>query len=89
MIYAVDRYLDVIKVKLERETVPGFSGLQDKYHYFDSEPHAKTFIRARAEKELAVAERRLRAAQARVRKCERKFSFQLQLSQPYTREERE
>lgn len=49
MIYAVDKYMDSIKVKTERETIPAFGGTrEDKYHYFDIENDARAFIRKRS-----------------------------------------
>ena len=46
MIYAVDRFMDHIRVKKEREYDSVFK--QDKYHYFDTENEARSFIRTRS-----------------------------------------
>ena len=73
MIYAVDRYQDILKVKEKRETIPSFSGREDKYHYFDTEEEARAFLRQRADAACAKAEKSLALAIVRTKKCQRKF----------------
>ena len=78
MIYAVERYMDVLKVKNEEETVPGFGGTREpKYHYFKSEADARAFIRKRAEEARDKAKRELARAEARLKRCNKKFSWRL------------
>lgn len=74
MIYAVDKYIDVIRQKAERETVPGFNGRDPKYHYFDTEEAALSFMVKRADEECAKAEKAMHRAKARVTKCYRKLN---------------
>lgn len=76
MLYAVERYMDVLKVKAERETVPDWGGKRcDKYHYFDVEQDAKDFIIARAEQRSLEAENEFIVAKRRAQKCKRKFGI--------------
>src|SRR5258708_30952812 len=75
MIYAVDRYSDVLKVKEVEETVPDFGGTRaPKYHYFSNEALAKAFLRARAMEKYEQAEKELERARKRVNKVNRKFA---------------
>ena len=69
MIYAVDKYLDVLKVKQEKE----FFGAEPKYHYFDTEDQAKHFIRERALQEFLKEEKKCEAARRRVNRVGKKF----------------
>lgn len=71
MIYAVDHYMDQIRVKAKRE----YDGIlkKDKYHYFDVERDARDFIRKRAQEAVRHAEAELDRALARSRKCYKKF----------------
>lgn len=74
MIYAVDKYMDWLKLKDKRETVPGFSNATEpKYHYFDTEREARDFIRKRAQDGVRKAEHALDKAIARSRRCYKKF----------------
>ena len=66
MIYVVDKYLDQIR---EKESVTQ----ANVYEYFDSLDAAHTFLRNRATALVAKAERNLRAAYSRERKCYKKF----------------
>lgn len=76
MIYAVDRYTDVLKVKDKEETVPSFGGKREpKHHYFNTEEEARTFLIRRARIKLENSEAELRAAKRRLQKCERKFGL--------------
>jgi hypothetical protein len=75
VIWAVDKYQDILKQKAERETIPGYSGREPKYHYFDTEAEAKSFLRLRAKAECEKVEKLLINARKRVLKCEKKFAF--------------
>lgn len=68
MIYAVDRYMDQIRVKKEREIVLK----QEKYHYFDTENEARSFIRTRSLDAYYAAESAAEKARKRHnRNCKR------------------
>lgn len=71
--FAVSKWQDTIKVK-EKKEVFG-AGQLEYYTYFDLEWQARRFIRERAEKALTDAEKAVRSAKARVRKCNKKFPY--------------
>jgi cellobiose-specific phosphotransferase system component IIA len=71
-VWAVDKYLDLIREKREREYYS--AGGAPKYEYFDTLYEAREFILRRAEKEVLKAENALRLARNRHRKCVKKFS---------------
>jgi hypothetical protein len=86
MIYAVDRFADVLKVKEVEETVPDFGGTRaPKYHYFLDEETAKAFLRTRALDAYEAAEKLMERARQRVNKVNRKFAS-ASLPQPHAGE---
>jgi hypothetical protein len=70
--FCVDRWIDQIKEKPD-----SFQNLDKRFDVFDSEAEAKAFIRDRAFRGIAKAEKDLLNAVARKRKCEKKFGFKL------------
>lgn len=84
MIYAVDKYMDAIKVKKEREYEPFGSNVGTenlKYHYFDTENEARQFIRKRSLDAYYAAEAEVAKAQRRHNKnCKKYPSIKLALS---------
>ena len=72
MLYAVDKYLDQIRTKKERETLWGG---EYKYHYFETEDEARRFIVKRANDARVGAEKALVSARLRVIKCAKKFGW--------------
>lgn len=72
-LFAVSKYFDQIKVKAEREFEMYTKPPVEKYHYFDTEQEAKTFIADRAFALVTAAERALTKAEQRYKKCLKKF----------------
>ena len=70
ILFSVDRYTDTLRERREREKFNG----TDKHHYFDTLGEAHDFILMRAAGKVAQAERDLKNARKRHRKCILKFS---------------
>ena len=71
-IFAVDKWQDKIMLKDKREYEP-CSKTVEKHHYFDTEEDARLFIRKRSGDAMFKAVDALRKAEARERKCWKKF----------------
>ena len=69
MIYAVEKYMDVIKAREKRHDPP-YDG---HYVYFDTEQEAKDFIVSRARTKLANAEAAMKNAKRKLAKVVKKF----------------
>lgn len=71
-LFAVDPYVDQIRVKKERKYCPILKRFDAEY--FDTEKDAKLFLIARAEKRVLEAEDKLAKAKGRLKKCVKKWA---------------